>query len=329
MPIPKLAIAALGGTVSMQARPGKTGVTPSLSGEDLLASVPGLPQLADIHVETLCLLPSASLEFRDLLLVLDWANAQVDAGATAIIVTQGTDSLEESAFFLDLLWGKDVPMVVTGAMRPATQPGADGPANLTAAVRVALAPESRKRGVQVVMNDQIHSAWHVRKTDSLAVNAFTSPVFGPHGLIVENRVVYLKSPNARSTLPRPEFRDHRVAMLEAVFSDAPLLLGQVVKLGYSALVIAGFGAGHLAHSWANCVEELTDVIPVVIASRTGAGSTARQSYGFAGSELDLISKGAFMSGLLCPRKTRILLWLLIGCEREGELADWLERAAIA
>jgi len=329
MHTPKLAIAALGGTVSMQAHPGQTGVMPSLSGEDLLASITGFPQLANIHVETLCLQPSASLDFEDLLNVLDWAKAQVDAGATGIVVTQGTDSLEEAAFFLDLLWEKDVPMVLTGAMRPATQPGADGPANLIAAANVALAPSSRKRGVQVVMNDQIHGAWYVRKTDSLAVNAFTSPVFGPQGLIIEGKVVYLKSALARTTLPRPGRRDHQVAMLEAVLSDAPLLLSQIAKLGYSALVIAGFGAGHLSRDWADCVEKLTADIPVIIASRTGSGSTACGTYGFAGGELDLISKGAYMSGLLCPRKARILLWLLIGCERQDELAEWLERASLA
>ena len=118
-------------------------------------------------------------------------------------------------------------------------------------------------------------------------------------------------------------------MLEAVLSDAPLPMSQIAKLGYSALVIAGFGAGHLSRDWADCVEKLTAEIPVIIASRTGSGSTARETYGFAGGELDLISKGAFMSGLLCPRKARILLWLLIGCERQEELADWLERAFLA
>lgn len=323
MSLPKLAIAALGGTVSMQAQPDHAGVIPSLSGEALSRSVPGLSQLADIHAQTLCLLPSASLAFDDLLQVLHWAQLQVDEGASGVIVTQGTDTLEETAFFLDVLWSSAKPLVVTGAMRAASQLGADGPANLMAAAQVALSPESRERGVLVVMNDQVHHPWRVRKTDSMAMHAFSSPVTGPLGLINEGRVVYTTPPSERRTLPAPSLRRHQVALLEAVLGDPTLLLDQVVTLGYSALVVAGFGAGHVSASWAESIERLAGVIPVVIASRTGSGSTARDTYGFAGSELDLTAKGATMAGMLCPRKARILLWLLIGCGRQDDLKDWL------
>lgn len=326
MPKPKLAVAALGGTVSMQARQDQAGVMPSLSGEALLDSVPGLSQLADVYVETLCLVPSASLTFEDLLRVLEWAQAQVNEGASGVIVTQGTDSLEETAFFLDLLWKNEAPLVVTGAMRPATQAGADGPANLMAAANVAISYNSRRRGVLVVMNDEIHDPRRVRKADSLATHAFASPITGPLGLLIEGRAVYTTSCCERLTLPVPYLQNHQVALLEAVFSDAPLLLDQVLTLDYSGLIVAGFGAGHVSASWADSIGKLTRVMPVIIASRTGSGSTARTTYGFEGGELDLISRGALMSGMLCPRKARILLWLLIGCGRQDDLNDWLEHA---
>jgi L-asparaginase len=323
MDLPKLAIAALGGTVSMQARNAGEGVIPTVSGETLLASIPELTGLARVTVETLGLLPSASLDFEFLLSVLSWANFQIKQGAVGVVITQGTDTLEETATFFDHLWDHDEPLVLTGAMRSAAQPGADGPANLLDACRVALAEDSRLRGVQVVMNGQIHPACRVRKTDSLAVQAFSSPVFGPAGMLVENAVRYVRPPAQRTVLPLPQQTTQKVAMLEASLSADTLLLENILELGYDGLVIGGFGAGHVSESWAEVIKHIAKKIPVIIATRTGSGSTAQSSYGFIGGEMDLIRKGASMAGFLCPRKARVLLWLLIGCQREDELARYL------
>lgn len=323
MDLPKLAIAALGGTVSMQARNAGEGVIPTVSGETLLASVPELATLARVTVETLGLLPSASLDFEFLLSVFSWANFQIKQGAVGVVITQGTDTLEETATFFDHLWDHEEPLVLTGAMRSAAQPGADGPANLLDACRVALAEDSRLRGVQVVMNGQIHPACRVRKTDSLAVQAFSSPVFGPAGMLVENVVRYTRPPAQRTVLPLPQQTTQKVAMLEASLSADTLLLENILELGYDGLVIGGFGAGHVSERWAEVIKHIAKKIPVIIATRTGSGSTAQSSYGFIGGEMDLIRKGASMAGFLCPRKARVLLWLLIGCQREDELARYL------
>lgn len=323
MDLPKLAIAALGGTVSMQARNVGEGVIPTVSGETLLASIPELTPLARVTVETLGLLPSASLDFEFLLSVLSWANFQIKQGAVGVVITQGTDTLEETATFFDHLWDHEEPLVLTGAMRSAAQPGADGPANLLDACRVALAEDSRLRGVQVVMNGQIHPACRVRKADSLAVQAFSSPVFGPAGILVENAVRYVRPPAQRTVLPLPQQTTQKVAMLEASLSADTLFLENILELGYDGLVIGGFGAGHVSQSWAEVIENIAKKIPVIIATRTGSGSTAQSSYGFIGGEMDLIRKGASMAGFLCPRKARVLLWLLIGCQRQDELARYL------
>ncbi|MDP9689590.1 UNVERIFIED_ORG: L-asparaginase [Pseudomonas mohnii] len=324
MDLPKLAIAALGGTVSMQARNAGEGVIPTVSGETLLASVPQLTTLARVTVETLGLLPSASLDFELLLTVLSWAEFQIKQGAVGVVLIQGTDTLEETAVFFDYLWPHDAPLVLTGAMRSAAQPGAEGPANLLDACRVALSENSRRRGVQVVMNGEIHQARSVRKTDSLALQAFTSPVVGPTGLIMEDRVHYLRAPAQRRVLPLPHQTTQKVAMLEASLSADTLFLESTLTLGYDGLVIAGFGAGHVSQSWATVIEHVAESIPVIIATRTGSGSTAQASYGFNGSEMDLIRKGASMAGFLCPRKARVLLWLLLGCQRQHELSRYLK-----
>ncbi|MPQ70135.1 MULTISPECIES: asparaginase [unclassified Pseudomonas] len=323
MSLPQLSIAALGGTASMQAARPDQGVVPSVNGQALLERVPLLATLARIHVETLCLQPSASLDFDFLLDVLNWARHQVEQGASGVVVTQGTDTLEETAFFFELLWDREEPLVLTGAMRSAAEISADGPANLLHAGLVALSSTSRGRGVQVVLNGQVHAASRVRKSDALALEAFSSPVFGPNGLIIENAVRYLHAPAPRKILPLPVRSGQRIALLEATLSADTLMLEKLPELGYDGLVIAGFGAGHVSEAWAKAITSLALKIPVVIGTRTGAGSTASHSYGFVGSEIDLIQRGAQMAGFLCPRKARILLWLLIGCQRSSELPEYL------
>lgn len=327
MDLPKLAIAALGGTVSMQARNVGEGVIPTVSGETLLACVPELATLARVTVETLGLLPSASLNFDVLLSVLSWAKYQVEHGACGVVITQGTDTLEETSAFFDFLWDCDEPLVLTGAMRSARQAGADGPANLLDASRVAVATSSRQRGVLVVMNGQIHQANCVRKTDSLALQAFSSPIFGAAGLLVENTVRYVHPPTERRCLPYPQHTTQKVALLEASLGADTLILESLVDIGYDGLVIAGFGAGHVSQRWAEVIEHIAEKMPVIIATRTGSGCTAQSTYGFIGSEMDLIHKGASMAGFLCPRKARVLLWLLLGCQRQHELSRYLNVTA--
>lgn len=324
MDLPKLAIASLGGTVSMQARAAGEGVVPTISGATLLASVPELTKLARITVETVGMLPSASLNFEFLLSVLCWANYQIEQGAVGVVITQGTDTLEETATFFDLLWDHDEPLVLTGAMRSATQAGADGPGNLLDACRVGLARSSRQRGVQVVMNGQIHSAQTVRKTDSMALQAFSSPIVGPIGLLLEGSVNYLRATLQRNVLPLPQQTTQKVALLHASLSADTSLLDNILTLGYDGLVIASFGAGHLSETWAESIDAIAKKIPVVIATRCGSGSTAHSTYGFKGGEMDLMRRGALMAGFACPCKARILLWLLIGSGRQDDVARYLK-----
>ncbi|WGV21510.1 asparaginase [Pseudomonas putida] len=323
--LPRLSIASLGGTVSMQASGREYAVRPKLDCDEQLAKVPQLREMAHLEVATLGLLPSASLGFAALLEVLAWARGEVERGAQAVILTQGTDSLEETAYFLDLLWPFDAPLVMTGAMRAASQPGNDGPANLLAAARVALAPSSRGRGVLVLMNDQVHCAARVRKTASLAIAAFESPGCGALGDVVEGVVVYRQPPGPREVLPLPQRTEHRVALLEACLDADTALLEATATLGYEGLVIAGFGAGHVSGSWSEVLGCLVPTLPVIVATRTGSGPTASASYGFAGAEIDLQAKGIHMAGQLCPRKCRILLWLLIGTGRQQQLHGLLPR----
>jgi L-asparaginase len=320
MGLPHVAVASLGGTITMTAGSGGT-VTPTLSADDLVAAVPGLSQAAHIETATLASLPSASLTFADVLRGLDWARSAVGDRAAGAVLIQGTDTLEETAYLLDLHWDRPEPLVLTGAMRSPQTPGADGPANVLASVLTAASPRSRSLGALVVMNDEVHAAARVRKSDATSQDAFQSPSFGPLGRIREGEVVYANRPGRWPHLPRPDVTagtQLRVALIETCLDDDGGLLRLVPEAGYAGVVVAAFGAGHVSRRLADVVGEVAREIPVVYASRTGAGPTLSRTYGFIGSESDLLARGAVPAGWLDSRKARILLWSLLaaGADRE-------------
>jgi L-asparaginase len=162
-PSPFVAVFGLGGTIAMTQAP-DGGVSPVLSASDLLAAVPGLSDVeAELRVEDFRNKPGASLDFPDLYELAAAINKALADGCVGAVVTQGTDTIEEVAYALDLLLPADTPVVVTGAMRNPTMAGADGPANILAAIKVAASPCARGLGCLVVLNDQVHAARWVHK----------------------------------------------------------------------------------------------------------------------------------------------------------------------
>lgn len=317
---PLVAVASLGGTITMTSETGNSvGVTPTLGVEQLLATVPGLGDAARLQTKTLAGLPGASLGFADVLEALMWARTTVEAGADGVVLVQGTDTLEETAYLLDLHWERPEPIVVTGAMRAPQTAGSDGPANLLAAVLVAGAKHSRHLGVLVVMNDEVHAAARVRKVHSTAVEAFRSPTFGPLGQMNEGGVAYGNRPVRWPHLPLPtDGPTPRVALLETCLGDTGSLLTAAVDAGYDGAVIGAFGVGHVSAAFAEVISKATEVLPVVLATRTGAGTTLTRTYGFVGSESDLLKRGVIPAGWLDPRKARILLWSLLASQHGKE-----------
>lgn len=317
-----IALITLGGTIAMGGVDrGRPGVVTRLTGADLTAAVPGLADLGvRLDVRDVHAVPSASLTYRQLLDVVGVASTAVAAGATGVVVSQGTDTLEESAFLADLVWPHAAPLVFTGAMRNPTLAGPDGPANLLAAIRVAAAPAAGDLGVLVVVNDEVHAARWVRKTHSTSTATFASPNTGPIGQVIEGEVRVLVRPQRRDPLPSvdPERLDGtRVALYPVTLDDDGLLLTGVADT-HHGLVIAGFGVGHVPAALAPLLAELAGRIPVLLTSRTGAGSVLRQTYGAVGSEADLQRRGLLNGGLLDPYKARVLLRLLLAAGLDGE-----------
>ncbi|MFI6263903.1 asparaginase [Micromonospora sp. NPDC051006] len=315
-----IALITLGGTIAMggvdRARPG---VVTRLTGADLTAAVPGLDELGvPLEVRDVRAVPSANLTYRQLLDVVDDASRAVAGGAIGVVVTQGTDTLEESAFLTDVVWPHAAPLVFTGAMRNPTLAGADGPANLLAAARVAAAPAARDLGVLVVVNDEVHAARWVRKTHSTSTATFASPNAGPIGQVIEGEVRVLTRPPRRDALPPvdPDRLDAtRVALYPVTLDDDGRLLAGVADT-HHGLVVAGFGVGHVPAALAPVLGDLAGRMPVLLTSRSGAGSVLRQTYGAVGSETDLQRRGLLNGGLLDPYKARVLLRLLLAAGLE-------------
>ena len=277
---------------------------------------------------TLQLLPStgvssAELDIPRLAVLAEQLEGHVDAGASGVVVTTGTDTLEEVAFVLDLLWARDEPLVVVGAMRHGALPGSDGPANLRDGLRVAAHPHARGQGVLVVMGGEIHQAWQVRKCHSGALSAFTSAVSGPAGAVQED-TVRMTSP---SVIDRPLFTlspptaTEPVALVQSALGDDGRILSLITAAGYRGLVIEALGGGSVPPAWVAGLEQLVRVIPVAYSPRTFAGSTLRSTYGSPGAELDLRRMGIIPTGLLDSLKSRLLLQLLLTIEADASARE--------
>lgn len=309
----------LGGTIACAPNP-QGGVTPSVDPEFmtsvLAAAVHSATGLPAVQLVAGASVPSPALDITGILALIERFERLVDEGACGLVVTTGTDTLEEIAFLLDLLWGRKEPIVVLGAMRHGGLPGSDGPSNLRDGLRVAAHDRARGAGCLVTMNGQIHHAWQVRKSHTGQLSAFESAVGGPAGSVQEETVRMTSG----TVIDRPVFRlgpsasIPPVALMRASLADDARALKVVDSLGYQGLVVETMGGGSIPPAWAPVLERLTNAMPVVYTSRTFAGPTLRSTYGGPNAELHLRRVGLTPAGLLDGLKARLLLALLLASE---------------
>lgn len=317
---PKVAILSLGGTIASAPVAGRREASPILSASDISASVPGLSDVAELEMTDLARLPSIDVTFDLARQVVAEARTAEGRGYAGVVVTQGTDTIEEMAFAVDLLYGGDMPIVFTGAMRHAALAGSDGPANLLDAVRTASCTHARGLGCLVVLNEEVHSARVVRKLHTSSPAAFASPGMGPLGWLVEGVPHLRDRPFARISVDVAA-GSHvvRPPLVKIVFDDDGWWLPRIREMDAPGLVLEAMGGGHVPSWIAGDLAELAGGIPIVLTSRTGGGEVLQSTYGgFPGSETMLIEAGLIPAGSLDSLKARVALALLLHVRADRE-----------
>lgn len=314
-----------GGTISMRHDATVGGAVPSLTGHDILAMAPGIDRLATLEVDDWGAFPGPHMTVDRM-----WALRQrivehlARPQVKGIVVTHGTDSLEESAYLIARSVESDKPVVFTGAMRTSSDLGWDGPGNLGASVRVAASEEARGCGVMVVISDRIFTALDVTKAHTHALEAFDSPGLGPLGVIDDGRVIFrraLPTPNpilAPASLAAPVDIVYTYAGADSRLLDASRETGR-------AIVIAAMGRGNVPPAMVDGIERwIADGKPVVITSRALRGRVGC-TYGYPGGGRRLAERGAIFAGPRRPQQARIDVMLALGAGHSvGEVRELLE-----
>ncbi len=304
--MPTISLLGTGGTISN--RNSFDNAVPRHSAADLAEWVRGRNEHMDIRSRDVLHTSSRAVTPQLMYQVAEVVRQEIAEGVDGVVVTHGTDTLEETAYALALLVDTPVPVVVTGAMRPPHQAGADGEANLAAAVTVAADPALAAYGPVVVHQDEVHLARWVTKVHSARVAAFGSPQAGPVAAVVEDAVVPLLGPAPTSDrLSANAAPDRRVELLWAVAGADGLMVDAIGPL-VDGLVVAGTGGGHVAPPLAEALVRLCETgRPVVLASRCGAPQVLAHSYAGPGSETQLLADGLVSAGSLSPLKARLRL----------------------
>lgn len=304
-------ILTTGGTIAMTHTDTAGGAVPMLAGADFLSAIP--PNLADVRVEEFCNLPSAHFTLDDV-----WNLSRRVASLVArddvdgVVVTHGTDTLEESAYLCDLTIDTHKPIVFTGAMRTASDAGYDGIANLIAAIRVAACNDARACGVLAVFNDEIHTARDVTKTHTTALQTFFSPDGGPIGRVYADRVVIARKPTHREFIPAKHLEPNVPLIKIAVGMSEGLLEYLVDVVGARGIVLETLGGGRVPPWWLPTIERaIKNGTTIVITSRVGAGRTVDR-YGYAGAHHDLAHVGCRFADGLNGQKARVRLMVTLG-----------------
>lgn len=289
---------------------GSLGVVPTSELADFLKQFPQLEGVANVDVLDYLNIPSPYMTPQmmfDLAKVIDLKIIDYDG----VVITHGTDTLEESAFLADLVLTTRKPVVFTAAMRSGGDLGLDGPRNIIGSVRVASHRDSFDKGVLVVMNDEIHTARDVVKFDSGKVDAFMSLGYGPLGIVDPDEIVYHRSTLYRESVWTNKI-DVRIDLLKAVSGFDGRLIDYCVAKGSVAVVIEAFGRGNLPKEvLPNLQNAIAQNILIVIASRTFTGRVLPE-YGYDGGGKNLQDMGAILAGDLKGTKVRLKLMALFG-----------------
>jgi L-asparaginase len=309
---PVVRLIATGGTIAMKIDPVTKAPVPAISGEDLVATVPEISKHAKVEVENFSNVPSDYMgpdRWAPLQKRVEVALARPEVAG--VVISHGTDTLEETAYFLDLTVLSSKPIVLIGAQRNASEADFDGPRNLLNAVRICVASEAKDKGAMITLNNQINAAREVTKTHTSSVETFKSGEFGFLGYVDQDRVIFYRSPIRRQTLPLASGTLPHVEIIPMYGGATGSMIKAAVDAGAKGIVVQALGWGNVNVSMYEAVKEVIGRgIPVVISTRVPLGRVL-PVYGFVGGGKTLKDAGAIFADDLSPQKARILLMLLL------------------
>lgn len=309
-------VVSTGGTIAMRYDPEKNGDVPALNGSDLVAAAPGLSGLGEVRVVEFGNIPSFHMTPEIMWRLALRIETILDSPeVSGVVITHGTDTLEETAFFLDLYLPPGKPVCVTGAMHAGDHASPDGPYNILCAARCAACPGLHGYGVLVVLGGEIHAARHVTKMHTSSVAAFASPFWGPLGH-VDDDVVLARPPLPRGLPSRPEKPAACVPVLKIYTGMDNALLDAVLHMRPDGLVLEGFGRGNFPAGIVAPLKKILDTgIPVVATSRVPVGRTLGV-YAADGGGAHVRGLGVISGGYLNSQKARLQLLFALGITRD-------------
>ena len=307
----KIAIIFNGGTISMKIDEKIKAAVPSLSADEIMSMIPGVEDYADIEAYTFSSMPSPHMTLETMLKLSKFTTELVERDdIDGVVITHGTDTLEETAYLLDLTVNTKKPVVVTGAMRSGSELGYDGPFNLATSICTAISDESLGRGVLVCFNGELNSASEVTKANSMALNAFRTPNFGPIGIVDNDNVIFYRDANHLEKYDVSEIKK-QVALIKCVVDMDSSYIDYLIEKGCGGIVIEALGRGNVPPKMVEGIKKAIELeIPVVVVSRCFEGRVF-ESYGYDGGGKQLKDLGVIFGDTLPGQKARIKLILAI------------------
>ena len=310
----KVAVVFNGGTISMKIDEKIKAAVPGLTGEEIMAMVTGVEEFAEIETYSFSSKPSPHMSINDMLELSKLIESIINReDIDGVVLTHGTDTLEETAYFLDLTINTEKVIVVTGAMRSSSELGYDGPFNLEASICTAISEEAKGRGVLVCFNGELNSAAEVTKVNSMALNAFKTPNFGPIGIVDDNKVLFYRK-TKKHKVYEVDSINVEVALIKVVVGMKSDFIEYAIEKGYKGIIIEALGRGNVPPDMMKGIKEaLKKEIPVVIVSRCFEGRV-HESYGYEGGGKMLKDLGVFFEESMPGQKARIKLIVALSCK---------------
>jgi len=312
----KIAVVFTGGTISMKVDERLAAAIPALSSEEIMSMVTNIDRFANIEIVDFGKFPGPHMTPDRILKLSKLVKALIArVDIDGVVITHGTDSLEETAYFLDLNIEPGKPIVMVAAMRNSSELGYDGPSNLSSAICTAISKDSMHKGVLIVMNNEVNAARETTKSHTLSLDTFKSLEFGPLGIVDNDRVIFYRNILSHEHI-ETEFIEPKVALIKTCVGSDSDYIHFCIENGYKGFVIEAMGRGNIPQEMIEGIKRAIDVkLPVIIVSRCAMGRVL-YTYGYEGGGKHLRQLGAIFGGNLNGQKARIKLMLLLGAKTD-------------